>query len=339
MSNPTLVLLYSLNSPKCNQFRSMIKDEYMSMFKPICVDNKQVREMLQNSTTLQIKTVPCVIEIFPDGNLASYEDIKAFEWITNFMSVIDKKPAPKQQLSPQNPKGPTPLGYATKIDDVFADEMDEKPQMPGLQGQGMPQSSRGINMNEIELRERNPNITALRGPRRSAYRGEVEDNQYMGISSERDLQHGEIDRPMRGMGHTGMNASSLSDVELDNDPDMMNPPPPPPRRQVPISAGGNRVKMIEDLTPLDEEDEEQVNDDDPSGMGIPRDDPVSGGGGASGGMNEVRSNKAKEKSSSLKNMASSIERARKMELEQSESHKQGGAVKSREMAMNEPINL
>ena len=98
--------------------------------------------------------------------------------------------------------------------------------MPGLQGR---------DMNEIELQERNPNITALRGPRRSAYRGEVEDNKYMGISSERDLQRGEIDRPTRGMGHTGMNSSSLPDVEIDNDPEMLNSPPL--RRQVPINAG------------------------------------------------------------------------------------------------------
>ena len=94
------------------------------------------------------------------------------------------------------------------------------------------------------------------------------------------------------------------------------PQPLPPRRQVPINAGGNRVKMIEDLTPIEEPEEQPIlNDDDPSGMNIPRDDPMSGG---AGGMTEIRSNKAKEKSSSLKNMASSIERACKMEEDQGE---------------------
>ena len=43
MNSPTLVLLYSINSPKCDQLRSLLKDEYLGFFKAINIsDNLNV---------------------------------------------------------------------------------------------------------------------------------------------------------------------------------------------------------------------------------------------------------------------------------------------------------
>lgn len=335
-SPPTLVLLYSQNSPKCTQLRAMVKDEHLGFFNPICVDNSQVRNMINNSTTLKIKSVPCIIEVFPDGNLASYEDIKAFEWMNNFNSILDQKPNPRptKPVHRNDRNGDTRMqGVSSgipnvrEIDTQLDDGRDYSSQMAAMGGGNVR------NMDEIDMAPKNPNLSALRGPRRSAYRGEIdeENNQYTGITSERDVRHGELSRPMRGNGHDGMSSSSLPDMDMGGIGMPMEQQRS--RRQIPISAGKNRVKIIEDITP-DEDDEDVgggpvLSDDDPSGMTIPRED---------GGV-DIRTNKSKERSNNLKNMAMSIERARKSEEEQIESTKKGNTIIQREMSMNQPISL
>jgi hypothetical protein len=301
--SPTLLLLYSVNSPACNNFRSMIRDEYMSHFKPICVDNKRVRDMLSNSTTLKIQNVPCVVEYFPDGRLASYEDAKAFEWMSNFMSILEGNrqtqptahtislipPEAKisYQSSPQlqqNPPNFIHMGSFPNEEHSYNEPVHIEPSLPGLQGRAM---------NSIDIPGKNPNVTSIRGPKRSSYRGMVEDNNYTGLTSERDLQNGELDRPMRGNGHNNLASTSLMDMDVgmdtrantelseeyelnsgslrnQNEEEMYNKSVQRneiPSRKVPMKTGRG-IKMIEDLTPIDVEDDQydeqpMLNDDDP----------------------------------------------------------------------------
>ena len=337
MNSPTLVLLYSINSPKCDQLRSLLKDRYLEFFKSINVDNKKIRNMLANSTTLKITTVPCIIEIFPDGNLASYEGEKAFEWVTNFIQVIDgenRQPIASQmpnQFPPhmQMPKIRTPY---RKIDDIL-----EEPDVPvpnnisGLQGKINP---------SIDLQEKQADLSSAlrRGPKRTAYRGMVENEGYTGLTSDRDMHLGEINRPSRGDGHNNMR-SSLPDIPQDyTDMEIEEKPAP---RKYPVKSG-NKVKLIEDITPEEEQFEPapMLDDDDPSGMNVPRDESVSNSRmNDPSGMNDLPRNRNKEKSTSLKNLAASIERARSSEEEQIKSYKQGVVKNQRDLDSNEPINL
>ena len=335
MNSPTLVLLYSINSPKCDQLRSLLKDEYLGFFKAINIDNKKIRNMLSNSSTLKITTVPCIIEIFPDGNLASYEGEKAFEWLTNFIQVIEQKnrqpiashlasPLPSHQQTSQRPP-------FRKIDDILEEpDIPDRHNISGLQGK--------IN-SSIDLQEKQADLSSAlrRGPKRTAYRGMVENEAFTGLTSERDMHLGEINRPNRGDGHNNMR-SSLPDIPQDYDNIEMDEKPVQRKYSV---KSGNKVKIIEDITPEDDEQEEpMLDDDDPSGMNIPRDDSVSNSNSKMmSGMNDLPRNRNKEKSTSLKNLASSIERARSSEEEQMKSYKQGVVKNQRDLDEHEPINL
>lgn len=324
MNSPTLVLLYSINSPKCDQLRSLLKDDYLRFFKAINVDNKKIRNMLLNSTTLKITTVPCIIEIFPDGNLASYEGEKAFEWLTNFINVLEQR-----NRLPNTPQSQPQRPPFRKIDDILEEpDIEDQNNISGLQGK--------IN-SSIDISEKQADLSSAlrRGPKRTAYRGMVENENFTGLTSERDMHLGEINRPARGDGHNNMR-SSLPDIPQDYID--MEIEEKPISKKYPVKSG-NKVKLIEDITPDEDEEQEHILDnEDPSGMNIPRDDSLSSSG-MMGGMNELPRNRNREKGTSLKNLAASIERARSSEEDQMKSYKQGVVKNQRELDTHEPINL
>jgi len=318
-NQPLLILLYSNNSPKCDQLRTMLKDEHLSFFKIICVDNPRIRDMINNSTTIKISSVPCVLEFFPNGQIASYEDNKAFEWMANFISIIEKKPEPKQPHIQDNLLSAS--GDLDKIHSMPPPRVidytvgDDVSSMAPLKKQGLQNQEITINDKQADL-----SGGIRRGPKRTAYRGMIdENNEFQGISSERDMHEGELQRPRRGQGHENM-SSSLHDT----------------------TTYKNKIKMIEDVDDIIQESNEdddyaEIDDSDPSGMKMPRGDNIISNERVI--PNNDKRNKSKEKSANIKNLAASLERARSKEEKMIESYKQGKNSTQRTNANTEPINI
>jgi hypothetical protein len=70
---------YSENSQKIIQLSTPIKH----LLKFICLDNKDIRKLVQNNKKLSIQFVPSILLMFPSGLLEKYEGNKAFEWVEN----------------------------------------------------------------------------------------------------------------------------------------------------------------------------------------------------------------------------------------------------------------
>ena len=81
-----LIVLYSKYSPQCQKILQIYDKSTMDYIKMICVDNSNLRERLMVSKTIQIKTVPCVLLIYPGNKVEKFEGSGVLDWILQQIS-------------------------------------------------------------------------------------------------------------------------------------------------------------------------------------------------------------------------------------------------------------
>jgi len=86
MDPERLVVLYSKYSPQCQKLLQIYDASTMDYIKMVCIDNSKFRERILNSQTLHVKTVPCVILIYPNGQIEKFEGIKVTDWLIQQIS-------------------------------------------------------------------------------------------------------------------------------------------------------------------------------------------------------------------------------------------------------------
>jgi hypothetical protein len=239
MSSPTLILLYSEYSANCKKLRGLIKEEHLDLFEKICIDSEEVRDAILSSENIQINNVPCFLYIFPDGTVAKYEAIKAFEFIVQYITALT---APKQPVSTSQPSGGLPVSSIDKLMAGMRSLPGSNPQTQGLPLAG----AQARKPTEVHIPRGPPDVPQRRGPRRQPFQG---------ITSERDISgENTPERPVLGEGHEDM-VSSLSGMGRAREPfesAMMEDPQEAPRT---ISVGrGPQATVIQDLTPEHEEE-------------------------------------------------------------------------------------
>lgn len=131
-----IALLYSEFSNSCTKLRQqLLTDEFLPFFQLICVDSEEVRSIIQSSENIQIHTVPCVIHIQDDGNVLTFENEKAFEWIMQFVKLAQqfvKKPLVTQGGMPISSL--QQLGISTPAYLPSQESLPVEQPAPGLQG-------------------------------------------------------------------------------------------------------------------------------------------------------------------------------------------------------------
>lgn len=137
-----LVVLYSKYSPQCLKILQIYDKSTMDYIKLVCIDNANVRERLAMSKTLQVKTVPCVLLMYPGNKIEKFEGINVTDWILNqiaqnlpssdtMRTVVDDNMAinvPMEQPQPPPPQQPPQQQY-TSIEDLQPEE-DDNPYAP-----------------------------------------------------------------------------------------------------------------------------------------------------------------------------------------------------------------
>lgn len=339
---PGVVALFFSNfSERCKQLRThLLHDDILHHFKLVCVDNEDIRKAILGSTTVKIENVPCVLHILPDGNISSYEDEKAFEWIEQFINMTK---SPRQNVTEVS-KGGMPVSRVDHLIDTSTpvkqsrDSFREKTSYPPVAGsqakrQQVRVPHRGV---ETEVPDYESPMSELkRGPKRQPFQA---------ITSDRDIGDFGMQRPTRGEGHQGMR-SSLPDVGMTHSPgydeEQEN------YAETTTQLLPRSVKMIEDLTDFDTQEDEGTGidmEEDPSGMGIPRSEniPIAGKdqpmqAPPAANDNSKRGNrKAQEKGTAIKNLAAAMASARESEEKQKESSKQAPLRQERSQARVQP---
>ena len=80
-SNPqNVICLYSKFS---NSSKKFVESSSSLPINFVCIDNKEVRNMVISDPKMQITFVPCILSVFSDGRLEKFEGVDAFKWLEN----------------------------------------------------------------------------------------------------------------------------------------------------------------------------------------------------------------------------------------------------------------
>lgn len=87
MNNQYFVILFSKYSNVCKKFMDDVKNANLNMnFNILCVDNKQIREKILNSSDFDINSLPCLLVLNDSQNTVDkYEGQDAFIWLKDII--------------------------------------------------------------------------------------------------------------------------------------------------------------------------------------------------------------------------------------------------------------
>lgn len=141
-----LVVLYSKYSPQCQKILEIYDSDTMDYIKMVCVDNSKFRERLSISKSLQVKTVPCVLLMYPGNRIEKFEGSNVTEWLIQQISqnlpttesrrtelpednMAVQPPQPQRQQQSPQPQPPQPQQQFTAIEDLApAEDMSQEQQ-------------------------------------------------------------------------------------------------------------------------------------------------------------------------------------------------------------------
>jgi hypothetical protein len=98
-------LIYSKYSKNSTKFLELIKNsgvDFTSFMKMewLCIDNQKIRNRVLSNTKIEVKSVPCVLVVFPSGNIEKYDGESVFNWANNIINshkhVLDKNRKDKE---------------------------------------------------------------------------------------------------------------------------------------------------------------------------------------------------------------------------------------------------
>lgn len=104
------VLLFSKYSVNCKKLFDLLQDTGIQ-FELLCIDNEKIRQRIKNTREIQISSVPCLLSIFPDGTIETYEGEHCFRWVESRRPAPPPVPQPVSQPVPQPVHVPIPQEY------------------------------------------------------------------------------------------------------------------------------------------------------------------------------------------------------------------------------------
>jgi len=294
--------------------------------KIINIDNPETRDIVLNSTTYKIETVPAVLLIYPKLNQIQHlEGSEVLNLLNRGVEMVQQKLS-QQQNQQDSPRGKTPLnkivqqeyfetpetttgpGTRTNIQDIIEDDEEEEEEQPVQQRrkigkttifpdkQFAPTDDEGMISNNKYLPKKGEGHEEMMGP---SSLSEVEDN-----GRDRAM----IDRNMNYPPRMDMERSSSGDDDEPTKPSLKKGRGRPPKNNV-----KNRVKFV---------DEELENEENPKPKGMSMSEIMGEQG------NGVAPNKERDaRSASIRQNAESLMAARDQIMQEEE----GGRKKLKQM--------
>ena len=99
--NDHTILVYSNYSSSCKKFAEIVRfnAEILNQLtmKELCIDNKEIRNRIKMAKKIDIREVPCILNIYKDGGIEKFEGQHAFRWLE---TIIDKIKPPQSLQQP-----------------------------------------------------------------------------------------------------------------------------------------------------------------------------------------------------------------------------------------------
>lgn len=98
MDYQLFIVLFSKYSLNSKNLINMLQTTQLQ-FQSLCIDNKNIRKKILESTKIKVNNVPCILIVYPNGGVEQYEGEDAFKWVLTFI----EKNRPVAQELPQQP--------------------------------------------------------------------------------------------------------------------------------------------------------------------------------------------------------------------------------------------
>ena len=99
MNREYSVLFYSKYSQTCKQLIQEIISSGVNFdpyLQKVCVDNENIRDRIQQNDKIEVKTVPIILTVYPDGVVEKFDGEKVFEWCRSIINEEMKIEQEKQ---------------------------------------------------------------------------------------------------------------------------------------------------------------------------------------------------------------------------------------------------
>lgn len=81
----------------------------------VCIDNDNIRTRILQNKDIDIKSVPCLLIVYPDGGVEKYEVPHIFEWFEQVIKRYAPPPPPPEPQTPPPPPPPEPKPSPKKV--------------------------------------------------------------------------------------------------------------------------------------------------------------------------------------------------------------------------------
>lgn len=115
MEFSNIVLLYSKYSPNSKKMLDILQNSKIDLrvlsIQTVCIDNENIRKRIYGSS-IEVKTVPTILVLYPDGGVEKFDGGHSFEFIQNviqnYIQMNTPPQAPQVQQPPPQAQQPPP---------------------------------------------------------------------------------------------------------------------------------------------------------------------------------------------------------------------------------------
>ncbi len=148
-----IIVLHSKYSPQCQKFMEVFQRNPVPYIRPICIDNKQIRQQLYNNADIRVSTVPSIFFVYPTKKMERFEGAQIYDWLIDQVTINQPPPPPQgftQSLA-------EPLSEITPIDLIPIEQLE--PQQPAIPV--APDRSKIVNDRATEMAAERQELEAL----------------------------------------------------------------------------------------------------------------------------------------------------------------------------------
>ena len=108
MEFSNIVLLYSKYSPNSKKMLDILQHSNLDLrllsIQKVCIDNENIRKSIISDSSIEIKTVPTILVLYPDGGVEKFDGSHSFQFIENVIQNYIKMNTPQSSQSQQQPQ-------------------------------------------------------------------------------------------------------------------------------------------------------------------------------------------------------------------------------------------
>ena len=100
-NQPYPVVIFSKYSQPCGMFMERFNQTVATKIPAqlLCIDNEKIRKRLLNSKIVDVKQVPTVLMVFPNGVVEKYDGQSVYGWLEEVIRRVTPPPPPRHEMA------------------------------------------------------------------------------------------------------------------------------------------------------------------------------------------------------------------------------------------------